>query len=146
MLKIVHTDPKPLEESITEVQAEVRDRLSERKTTAVAEDDNTEGLSQGEQHSAQQRLSDAEAIARQLDLPDWSQLSTDGIYRCSYIVALRTQALQWKLRATQQSGVDICCYQKSSKTLFVQAYAPGQMNSVHLRGQIRSQHAQITID
>ena len=106
----------------------------------------TEGSIQGEQDSAQQRLLAAEAIARQLDLPDWSQISADSIYRCGYIVALRTQALQWKVRATKRVTFETCYYSQTTGTLFVQIYVPEQIDSVHLRGKIQSHQSQLNLD
>ena len=105
----------------------------------------TEGSIQGEQDSAQQRLLASEATANQLDLPNWSQISVDGIYRCGYIVALRTQALQWKVRATKRV-IETCYYSETTGTLFVQMYALGQIDSVHLRGKIQSQQSQLNLD
>lgn len=134
MTQIVYTDLKASKE------------LSEDKILEISDYDDTAGSIQSELGSAQQRLSDAEATARQLDLPAWSQLATDGIYRCGYIVTLRTQALQWKVRATQRASFETCRYQENSRTLFVQAYAPGQLNSVHLRGQIHCQQSYLNID
>lgn len=94
--------------------------------------------------SAQQRLSAAEAIANKLDLPDWSQMS-DGIYRCGYIVALRTQALQWKIEATKRSSLATCRFDFATRTLFVQSYVPGCPKN-HLRGEIRCEHSHATVD
>ncbi len=140
MTQIVYTDPK-----ISKVPA-VPGGLSESEITAIAERGDTAGSTQSELGSAQQRLLAAEATARQLNLPAWSQLATDGIYRCGYIVTLRTQALQWKVRATQRASFETCRYQENSRTLFVQTYAPGQLNSVHLRGQIHCQRSYLNID
>ena len=107
----------------------------------------TESSIQSEKHSAQQRLSAAEAIANQLDTPDWRQIATDGIYRYGYIVALRTQALMWKIRATNREGFPTCYYSEPTKTLFVQTYALGQLDSVHLRGKIQNEQcSQINLD
>ncbi|MGI8932940.1 MAG: hypothetical protein ACR2FS_02600 [Phormidesmis sp.] len=106
----------------------------------------TEGSLQGAQDSAQQRLSAAEATANQLNLPDWSQISDDGIYRCGYIVTLRTQALQWKVQATERALFETCYYSEATGTLFVQTYSPECLNSVHLRGKIQHQQYHAAID
>lgn len=107
----------------------------------------TEGSIQREEQSAQQRLSAAEASASRLDMPDWSQISTDGIYRYGYIVTLRTQALMWKIQATNRAAFETCYYSEPTKTLFVQTYAPGQLDSVHLRGKIQNEQcSQVNLD
>lgn len=106
----------------------------------------TEGSVQIEKDSAQQRLSAAEATADKLDLPDWRQIANDGIYRCGYVVMLRTRALQWKVEATKQAAFETWRYSKALGTLFVQIYVPGQTDSLHLRGEIRSERSLAAID
>lgn len=106
----------------------------------------TESSVQVEKDSAQQRLSAAEATADRLDLPDWQRISNDGIYRCGYVVTLRTRALQWKVEATKQAAFETWRYSETLGTLFVQIYVPGQTDSLHLRGEIRSEQSHSAID
>lgn len=99
-----------------------------------------------EEDSAQQRLSAAEATADRLDLPDWNQIAADGIYRCGYIVMIRTRALQWKVQATRQATFETWRYSETTRTLFVQIYVPGQRDNLHLRGEIQSERSHAAID
>lgn len=98
----------------------------------------TEGRLQCEE-TAQESLSAAEAAAANLDLPCWEKMAADGIYRCSYVIALRTQALRWKVQAIEQAAFTTWRYSETARTLFVQVYAPGQTDSLHLRGEIQDE-------
>ena len=99
-----------------------------------------------EKDSAQQRLSAAEETADKLEFPDWRQIANDGIYRCGYVVMLRTKALQWKVEATKEAAFKTWRYSEALGTLFVQIYVPGQIDSCHLRGEIRSEQSHAAID
>ncbi len=105
----------------------------------------TEGSIQSEKDSAPQQLSAAQATAVELDLPDWSQRS-DSIYRVYYVAALRTQALLWKGRATERASYKASRYEKSSETLFVQAYVSDGRPGFHLRGKIQKRQRRAAID
>ena len=91
-------------------------------------------------------LIEAQALANNLVLPDWSQMS-DNAYCVYYVAALRAKALLWKGRATERASHKVSRYEESSGTLFVQAYVSGGRSGFHLRGKIqkRQQHAAIDI-
>ena len=113
------------------------------KSLSVQKEDSVQ-----EEDENKQRLMVAQETANNLDLPDWNQMS-DYLYRVYYVVALRVQALQWKGRAIERATHKVSRYERSSNTLFVQAYVsgqPGGQPSFHLRGRMQKQRATVAID
>ncbi len=100
---------------------------------------------QDENSTNKYQLIEAQATANNLDLPDWSQMS-DDTYRVYYVAALRAQALLWKGRATERASYKASHYEKSSETLFVQAYVSGGQRGFHLRGKIQKRQRRAAID
>ncbi|MGB3294358.1 MAG: hypothetical protein WBB01_15330 [Phormidesmis sp.] len=94
--------------------------------------------------TAQERLSAAEATAAVLDPPNWERMS-DGIYRFGYVVALRTAALRWKLRATEQSSYQAWRFETGLQTLFVRTSVVGCDEIHHLRGTISQEKGGQTV-